>query len=592
MADLERGFSPLEHTGGYLPLEDYGLIGDGETAALSGRDGAVAWLCVPRIDSDPLFCAILDPAKGGAFRIAPNTPFESRQRYEDDTAVLATEMRTASGVVRITDALALASGADLTEDTYASRQELIRMVEVVEGEVELRMELQHRRPDLKLDLWTSRPVPPFPAVLNLGTGEPLFLILSWAGTPGRHRPVEAHRTLDHTRAAWRAWMRHFQYEGPHAPLVRRSAITLKLLDNFRTGAIVAAPTSSLPEAIGGVRNWDYRYAWIRDASFAVYALTRIGFRREAAGLLAWVLDCFERNHDRRVLYAVDGTEPPPERDDPDLAGYRDSRPVRWGNGAAGQAQNDLYGEVLDCAHQWARRHGEIDPPLWEKLRALVETARTCWRRPDCGIWEVRSGERPFTYSAALCHVALDRAARMAREHGLPADVDGWERDARSICEAILEEAWSEELGSFTQHLGGGWLDASLLALPIRRLIAASHPRMAATTNVIARELSAGRGLLYRYDPLRSPDGLPGRDNAFLLCSFWLVDNLAEQGRVQEAVDLYDSLCARAGALGLLPEEIEASSGAFRGNYPQGLSHVGLIASGLRLARRLGGGTRR
>jgi GH15 family glucan-1,4-alpha-glucosidase len=287
-----------------------------------------------------------------------------------------------------------------------------------------------------------------------------------------------------------------------------------------------------------------------------------------------------------VLYDLDGNQPPPEREDPDLEGYRRSRPVRWGNAAAEQLQHDVYGEILDCAYQWAARGGEIDEHLWTRLRILVETAGSAWARPDHGIWEVRTAGRAFTYSAALCQVALDRGARLAERFGLAGDVQGWHRAAAHIRQAILEEAWDPAMASLTEHLGGGGLDASLLTLPLRRVVPADHPRMRATTEAIMERLGAGQGFLYRYLPDESPDGLPGHEGAFLICSFWLVDNLAKQRRFDEAMALYDALCARAGPLGLLPEQIDPGSGAFLGNYPQAFSHVGLISSGINLARSI------
>ena len=602
-------FAALVDDDGYLPLEDHGLIGDGETAALVGRDGAISWLCLPRFDSPPLFCSILDHRRGGRFVVAPDGLTESRQRYEPDTGVLVTEMRAPFGLVRVTDALTLRRGADLTEDAPAARGELLRSIVVLDGEVNLRIGLQprggasgsrrgeglrvqcDRLPDLDLQLSATVALDGLDTTVALRRGEHAHVALRWG--PGHRRghdwrPAEAMTaTLD----AWRVWMRHFAYVGPNEPLVRRSAITLKLLDHFSSGAIVAAPTSSLPEALGGPRNWDYRYTWVRDASFSVYALRRIGLLHEAGGFLGWVLDAIDRDGEPRVMYDIDGNQPPDEREDADLEGYRRSPPVRWGNAAAGQRQNDVYGEIIDCAYQWVRGGGTIDAALGGRLQALADAAAAGWRTPDHGIWEVRTPGRVFTYSAALCHVALDRAAKMADHLGVGADAARWAAQAGRIRDVILTDAWDPKLSSLTEHLGGrGGLDASLLTLPLRRVIPARHPKMVATVDAVTRRLGAGDGLLYRYLPDESPDGVAGHEGAFLLCSFWLVDNLALQGRLDEAHALFDSLCARAGPLGLLSEQIDPSTGAFLGNHPQAFSHVGLISSGINLGRRLGGQT--
>lgn len=611
--DPPISLAPLGPTDGYPPIEDHGLIGDGRTAALVGRDGAVSWLCAPRFDAPALFCRILDAERGGAFVLAPEDLVESGQAYLPDSGILVTEMRGAFGRVRVTDALTLRSGADLTEDVPAARGELLRCVEVLDGPVRLRVEVEPRggaeaeprgeglrircrdQPELDLQLEGDRRLEGPKTVLELKTGDRMSLVLRWGRYSRMHHSAGAEELLRATLDAWRRWVACcFAYEGPQEALVRRSAITLKLLDHFENGAIVAAPTSSLPEAIGGPRNWDYRYAWIRDAAFSVYALRRIGLHHEARGFLSWVLDTVDRHGGYpRVLYDLDGEQPPPEWEDAELEGYRRSPPVRWGNAAADQRQHDVFGEILDCAYQWAAptsgRPGEggIDAHLWGRLQPLIEAARQEWRRPDHGIWEVRTPGRVFTYSAALCQVALDRGARLAERLGLPGDVAGWRADAEQIRETILEQAWDPTLDSLTEHLGGGGLDASLLTLPLRRVIPANHPRMVATTAAVVKRLGAGDGLIYRYLPDESPDGLPGHEGAFLLCSFWLVDNLALQGRLDEARELYDSLCARANPLGLLPEQIDPPSGAFLGNYPQAFSHVGVISSGVTLKRALG-----
>jgi GH15 family glucan-1,4-alpha-glucosidase len=594
-------FKPVLYADGYLPIEDHGLIGDGSTAALVGRDGAISWMCAPRFDSPPVFCRILDARRGGAFTIAPEGMVESRQYYEPDTAVLVTEMRGPAGSVRVTDALTLRQGADLTEDAAAGRCELLRSVDALSGGARLRVEIEPRggakvaarsgglslrslsHPHLDLQLTSSLPLEGLRSVMELSEGASLHLTLRWGcAAIGRHKPLSAEASLIATREAWRRWAARIRYEGPRKEIVRRSALTLKLLDHFESGALVAAPTSSLPEVIGGERNWDYRYSWLRDTAFTVYALNRIGCPEEALGFLGWALDAVERGGRPRALYTLDGAGPPPERTDEGLEGYRDSRPVRWGNAAAEQIQHDVYGEILDCAYKWAAHSGAIDEKLWQRLSRLIEAAAREWRNPDQGIWEVRTQGRVFTYSAAMCQVALDRGARMVERFKLPGEAAPWRAAADEIRRAILDEAWDEKLGSLTQHLGGGGLDASLLCLPLRHVIPVDHPKMVATAASIAERLSAGGGLLYRYLPYVSPDGLAGREGAFLICSFWMVDNLAYQGRLDEAIDLFDSLCDRANALGLFPEQVDPSSGAFLGNFPQALSHVGLISSAVNL----------
>ncbi|UFS70696.1 glycoside hydrolase family 15 protein [Geomonas sp. RF6] len=599
---MDESWKAIKRHDGYLPIEDHGLVGDGDTAALVGADGAISWLCVPRFDSDPLFAAILDATHGGSFILTLEDAVESRQYYLEESGVLITELRGASGTIRITDALTLRSGADLSEDVAAGRCELIRRVEVLQGNPQIRVSVAPRgggaveggggacrirwalQPHLNLHLFSPE-MHGLSSSYSAREGERFHLILRWGEGSSRHGSGAPETLIEETLRAWRRWIAGFNYQGPQEMLVRRSAITIKLLDYLPTGALVAAATSSLPERVGGARNWDYRYAWVRDTALCVYALRRIGMTKTAAGFLTWVLDAIEKDGRPRVLYNLHGEQPPLERIDPSLEGYRRSAPVRWGNAAADQRQHDVYGEIIDCAYQWARGGGRIDSHLWSRLHALVEGAREAWRIPDQGIWEVRTSGRPFTYSAALCHVALERGARMATELGFPGDAAGWLSEAETIRSTILEDAWDPEKQALTEHLGGGALDASLLVLPMRRVLRADHPRMVATTAAVARHLDAGNGLLYRYLPRVSPDGLPGEEGAFLLCSFWLADNLAQQGRLDEAHALYDSLCGRANRLGLLPEEIDPASGAFLGNFPQAFSHVGLISSGVLLSRR-------
>jgi alpha,alpha-trehalase len=609
MLEPDPTFRPVRARDGYLPLEDLGLIGDGSTVALVGLDGGICWLCIPRFDSEPVLCGLLDRDRGGHFSITPDGLIEARQRYEPDTGVLVTELRSATGTVRVTDALALRPGADLTDDVPSGRGELVRSVVVSQGSVRLRVDLEPRggaqarvaasglvvmparRPDLRLHLRSSRPLSGLRGRYDLEQGDSLDLVLSW-GRIQRHHRFDADAMLRATAAAWRRWMTRFSYDGLAEPLVRRAAITLKLCDHWVNGSIVAAPTSSLPAPVGGVRNWDYRYTWIRDAAFTVFAMRRIGFADEADAFLGWVLDAFEQSRQPRIMYDLDGGPVPAEWEDAELEGYRRSAPVRWGNGAADQRQHDVYGEVLDCADQWVRAGGHLEQPLWAALASLAETAGEAWRQPDQGIWEIRGVGRVFTYSAAMCQVALDRAAAIGERLGLPGPVPAWRSAAIKLRQIILDESWDEKTKTLSEHLdGGGSLDASLLALPLRRVLPADHPRMAATTAAVAERLSAGGGLLYRYLHQDSPDGIAGDEGAFLLCSFWLVDNLAMQGRLDEAEQLYASLCARASPLGLLPEQIDPSTGEFIGNFPQAFSHIGVIASGATLSRARAGAPR-
>nr|MBA3966037.1 glycoside hydrolase family 15 protein [Nitrospirales bacterium] len=445
----------LERIDGYLPIEDHGLIGDGATAALVGRDGGLSWLCVPRFDSPPLFCSLLDAARGGGFTVTPEGLLESRQFYEPDTAVLVTEMRSRSGVLRLTDFCPLIAGANLSDHLPATRNEIVRSVKVLEGSVRLLIHIEPRGGgELVLDgewvriKWNLQPY----CCLYLGSTIPLkgsntsvtlkkeqsvHFLLSWRRSHVQPSHLEPIRLYEDTVAVWLNWLRNLKYRGPQESLVRRSAITIKLLDHLENGAIVAAPTSSLPELIGGPRNWDYRYAWVRDAAFSVYALHRVGLSHEAAGFLGWVLDAVERDGRPKVMYDLDGRMPLKEWEDAELEGYRRSRPVRWGNAAAAQHQHDVYGEILDCAYQWAAHHGNIPDRLWNHLRKLSDVAADKWREPDHGIWEVRTSGRPFTYSAALCHVAVDRAARMAERFRLPGPYEHWKRKADEIGQAIL-----------------------------------------------------------------------------------------------------------------------------------------------------------
>lgn len=468
-----RGGPPVRRDG-YPPIEDHGLVGDARGSALVARDGGIGFLCVPRFDTPPLVCPLLDRVRGGELVLTPEDLRGCDQHYLEDTGVLVTRMTGPEGTVELTDAFVLRPGARLEESERAASGELVRRARVAHGSVVLRVVVRPRgealttrgeggdgwwlscpHQGLKLRLRSSHRLDGGAATVRLEQGEEVWLTLCWDGpgtAPGPlHTDVDAR--IDATVRAWRRWARRLPADVPRADLVRRSAITLKLLEHVENGGIVAAPTSSLPETVGGERNWDYRYSWMRDAAYAVFALRRIGLPREAERFLARVLEVTRTGHGPRVLYAVDGRPPVPETLDGELEGYRGSAPVRWGNAAFDQVQNDIYGEVLDCAFHWAGAGGRIAPDLWDSLVAMTRCASESWDRPDRGIWEVRSADRPFTYSAAMCQVALDRAARLARRLGLPGDVEGWARQAARLGTRVLDEAWDEDAGAFTARLG-------------------------------------------------------------------------------------------------------------------------------------------
>ncbi|GAA2013117.1 glycoside hydrolase family 15 protein [Nakamurella flavida] len=596
-----------ETVDGYPRIEDHALIGDGVTAALVGTDGAIRWLCLPRFDGPALFASLLDRTRGGEWTLRPADDAAIRslhQEYLTDTAVTRTVLTTDTGTVEILDALTVDSA--FVEHASSAVGELVRLATVTDGAVELRTTLSGRG-GVQADgddravsvtgagstvrLTVTREVPGLADLdgrVTLTAGESVALVLRWADGPTDvHSPDDARAALDRTAQVWRDWAECIDFTGRHVDLVRRSAVTLKLCDFPPNGAIVAAPTASLPEAIGGERNWDYRFTWVRDAAYTVYALRRIGLSAEADGFLEWVLDNCMRHQRPHLLYTLDGEPLGPETEDPDLEGYRGSPPVRWGNGAADQIQHDVYGEILDCAWQFVRAGGELDDVRWEALLALGRLAEENWRTPDHGIWEIRDTGRPFTYSVAMCQVAADRLSRIAETTGRTDHVAHWRELSDTIRAELLERAFDEDSGIFNEHLDEpGTLDSSLLALPLRRVVAKDDPRMAATTRAVAERLAAGTdtGLLYRYLHTESPDGLEGEEGSFLLCSFWWVDNLVGSGEFDRAQALFDSLCARVNHVGLLPEQIDPHTDEFLGNFPQAFSHIGLISSAVNLER--------
>jgi GH15 family glucan-1,4-alpha-glucosidase len=580
------------------------VIGDGRTVALVARDGGVDWLCLPDLDSPSVFGALLDADRGGRFDLQPDVPFQTRRRYVPSTNVLETTFVTASGVVRVTDAMTL-PGVGL-----GPARELARRIEGLAGRVRLRWRIEPRfgyaAADTRFAWRGSMPIATNagdalaicawdagPPILEPGAvsghvdiaegGRAMLALASAHGEPivfpARHE-VEAR--LDATTAFWRDWSGPLRYTGPWRDAVVRSALALKLLVFAPSGAIAAAATTSLPEGIGGQRNWDYRYSWIRDSSFTLEALMQLGCHAEALSFFWWFMHASQLTLPRlQVFYRLDGGAHAPERTLP-LDGYRGSRPVRIGNGAAGQLQLDTYGELLDTAFVYVREGYSLGDATGRDLARVADFVCDHWREPDAGIWEVRAAPRHHTQSKAMCWVALDRAARLAAAGHLPGQhAPRWRAEAAGIRRFIDTRCWSTTKGSYVGYAGGEDLDASLLLMAIMRYDEPDSPRVRGTVEAIRRELARGP-LLYRYT---GDDGLAGGEGAFLCCSFWLAEALAIAGRRDEAARLMEELIAMANDVGLYAEEIEPVGGDFLGNFPQALVHLALVSAAVAMAPR-------
>lgn len=590
------------------PLSDYGLIGDCHSAALITSDGSLDWLCVPRFDSPSLFARLLDPDRGGHFSLRPATSHRAEARYIEDTGILRTIFRTGGGRAVLTDFMPVRAGrGPRPHAELEAPRLLIRLIEVQAGEVDLSLDFQPRpeyataTPRLEADddgktvrvaggltLFSPRPLDVTPeaatATFRLGTGERLALVLALEPGTARVDQARAWRWLEETLGFWREWIAGSHYEGPYEAEVRRSAITLKLLTYAPTGAMVAAPTTSLPETIGGVRNWDYRYTWIRDASLGAYALFHAGHVEDAERFMEWVDEVAVVGDPSpvHVMYKVDGATDLPEHTLDHLSGYRGSRPVHVGNAANEQFQLETYGYLLDSffAYRTLDRlpHAKV-AKLWPDFRRQVQHVIENWERRDSGIWEVRTGPHHFVVSKVLAWVALDRGIRIAEEEGLEADLEAWKETCEAIARDVLRNGYAPGKESFLRAYGEPDLDASSLLLPIVHFMSARDPRMAGTIAAIERELEVD-GLVYRY---RADDGLPGEEGAFTVCSFWLVDNYLSQGRHEKARALFEKLLAHQTPLGLFAEQLDPRTGEHLGNFPQALTHLGLITSALNLA---------
>ncbi len=595
----------------YPSIGDYALIGDCRGAGLISRDGSLDWLCIPRYDSPSTFAALLDTAAGGRFRIRPTGEFAATRRYLPDTNILETTFTSSSGAVVLRDLMPVASEEDKRAH-MSPQHEVLREVEGLRGEMELAVLYEPRpnygrsRPVLHqrgaLGLWceVNR------AALVLRSDLPLDVSDDGASASGRGRirageraylslaysdegpsvvPLlgpSARAACERTAQWWRAWAGRCTYRGPYRDMVVRSALALKLMAYAPSGAVIAAPTTSLPEQLGGVRNWDYRYCWLRDASFTLRALFTLGYDEEAQAFLDWMLHATRLTWpELQVLYDVYGKAKLPEHELPHLAGYAGSRPVRIGNDAHNQLQLDVYGEVIDGIARFADLQGRFDHDTSRLLDGLGRTVCKRWREPDEGIWEGRSGRFHHTHSKALCWVALDRLIKMHEAGHLTISVDLFRAHRDAIRAEIETHGYNTRLGSYTRTLDGNEVDASLLTLPLYGYVAATHPRMRSTCARMHERLARG-SLLYRYET-DTDDGLPPGEGAFGICSFWGVECAARGGDIAGATQTFEQLLSYANDVGLLAEEIDPETGRALGNFPQAFTHVGLINAALTLA---------
>jgi pentatricopeptide repeat protein len=595
----------------YLPIAEHAVIGDLHTIALVGSDGAIDWYCCPRFDSPSVFAAILDERRGGYYRIAPaGGSWTVKQLYFPDTNVLITRFLTADGVGEVQDFMPV-------HPRLEHRHRLIRRVIVVRGEMSFCVEVEprfdygraraeivehehgvlFRTPELTLALQGatsfSRTDGGIRSEFFLSAEESATFVLE-AVDPGYtaqpYSEAETREAFESTIAYWRRWLSQSRYRGRWREMVHRSALTLKLLTYRPTGAIIAAPTTSLPEQIGGPRNWDYRYTWIRDAAFSLYALLRLGFTEEAEAFMGWLTDRFRDGRDRKagplqIMYGIDGRSELDELELGHLEGYRGSAPVRIGNGAADQLQLDIYGELIDSVYLYNKYGTPIFHDAWVDLTRIVEWVCDNWDQADEGIWETRGGRHDFTYSRLMSWVAIERAIRIARQRGLPCDLVKWLGARDEIYAQIMEKGWSESRQAFVQHYKSDVLDSSVLLMPLTKFIAPTDPRWLSTLEVIAAELVSD-SLVYRYNAAAAPDGVAGDEGTFSICSFWYVEALARAGRLEEARLVFEKMLTYGNHVGLYSEEIGASGEAL-GNFPQAFTHLALISAAFNLDRQLG-----
>ncbi len=601
------------------PIENYGVIGNMRTVALVSVEGSIDWLCYPHFDSPSIFSAILDREIGGFFKIAPVGNFKKKQLYRPDTNVLVTRFLHKDGVGEITDFMPMG----VTNGKHADVQhcQIIRMVRVVRGELKFRLDCfpafdyarnNHKvnlrkegavfeSKDIALALHSHVPLKTQGSgvtsefVLSAGEAQ-YFSIKGIEETEAGLDDIcelksDVINLFGQTCDFWRAWISKSEYRGRWREMVNRSALTLKLLTFSPTGAMVAAPTTSLPEEIEGKRNWDYRFTWIRDASFTLYGLLRLGFTDEADAFMKWLEErCDELNEDGslQIMYGLRGEHHLPEIELNHLCGWNNSRPVRIGNGAAGQLQLDIYGELMDSVYLYNKYGQPISYDLWVNLRRLLDWVCDHWMEPDEGIWEVRGGRRHFVYSKVMCWVALDRGLRLASKRSFPAPHDRWLKARDQIYEEVMEKGWNPEIKSFVQYYGSTTLDASTLIMPLVKFISPTDPRMVSTLDHIMKNLVSD-SLVYRYKNDESySDGLEGEEGTFSMCTFWLVEALTRAGRLHEARMIFEKMLTFANPLGLYAEEV-GSHGEQLGNYPQAFTHLALISAAHNLDKALGRG---
>ncbi|HEY0755661.1 MAG TPA: glycoside hydrolase family 15 protein [Ktedonobacteraceae bacterium] len=604
-----------EVVGDYLPIEDYAVIGDLHTVALVGKNGSIDWCCIPRFDSPSVFGALLDARKGGFFRISPVLTEDAKcghkQMYLPETNILITRFLSVDGVGEITDFMPVK-----VSRVVDHQHNVMRSVTVVRGvltfEVVCRPAFNFARdthttrfyqhgavfesPSLNLGLYTTVALRDDDhggarAVFTLHAGESVYFLLESALhgnlTPRNHQG-EYREAFQKTLNFWRRWLAQCQYTGRWREMVQRSALLLKLLTYSPTGAIVAAPTTSLPETIGGPRNWDYRYTWIRDASFTLYSLLSLGFSQEAEAFMGWlVARCHElkENGSLQPMYTIDGKHDLTEITLDHLEGYRRSGPVRIGNGAYKQNQLDVYGELMDAIYIY-NRYDAISYDLWTNLSRLLQWLERNWDRPDEGIWEVRGGSKHFVHSRLMCWVAFDRALRLARQRGLPAPLIRWSETSANIYEQIMKQGWNEKKKSFVQYYGSDAIDASSLLMVLTKFAGATDPRILQTLNRINKELTSD-SLVYRYNPSQAADdGLGTQEGTFSPCSFWMAEALARAGRVDEGRLMLEKMLSYSNHVGLFAEEV-GPTGEALGNFPQAFTHLSLITACTNIDQALG-----